>query len=642
MAETDALSSVTHLELFHLYGDQSNDISKLNQAGNRFRASLVTSEIASGNLKKDITKRKDELDNSTNELIEKLNAIESSAAIGAFYLKLVAELEESGVNTTDSLSCFKYLLDINNRYYIQTKQESLKLSRDADRAKAVMFGRASGQKYWALIDSRLSDPPHWFSGTKGHWRTFIFEHAALTNYLDPKYDPKGHRTAEEVQNSIGYTSENSYPDWLEDLDKGEIPNKDIVTLELTHDLIEKAATKNQIAAAKNQRSQLNAIFQTEWGKSAAHLEVSKRSLFTQINSLPELLCALHAQENFMARNCSIEEILRVGIEELNDPGIPPEKLREQLIRTFVSEKAGLAHPELVALWLEKKFKEARILLSCSDLLSLEVAEQLIAMLEKRVDPANLPIVLDTLRSKDQNRFRSLFYSINPLASLLSDSDQQFAQEIIQTGIDQPIPTFITDLSQLLSEAARSQTITPAGLLAKVSEDLNRYSSSWLRNHWQEAYQVLAAKLEPSEEETSFQFTAIEAEIAEIENIGHQISQGNLGDWTILYSKDGKFKLNRLMEITGSSLDERETNFEQVVRTHKIPCSVPPASIIRWFDSRVIAPPDIEWTQWGIYLDRTRYKKDRHGRTRFIYQINPEAKVIKFHNYFKKSKSYKKL
>ncbi len=641
------LSEITSLNLFPLYGPEFERIQTLNSKGKILKSSLATSEEAYEELRLSVDARINNLELTRRELEDYGLELKSSMAVNSVYLKLAEELLLNGLDPWDFFDFFKLCITINTKYYQAREKESLSHSSEWQLSRSTILTNYNSRLFYQKLDETIPSPPAWFKDNQTKWRAFVANHADAFKYLNPSIRTN-YTTLEEARMNLGYMTTEGYPDWTTDLTTC-LPDIEVVKNELKSDCLEKQQSETQMENIESQKEQLIDLARIGWAKSAAYLEIQRRNIFPSVNNFSELLLTLNALENFKVRECNIQDILTGNEAAYEKSELLPQQFRERTIRNFAKEGFGFTHPELISLWLEKKLREARFLVSNQEL-SKDLANYLSMVFnEPDLNPTSLPTELENLRNNQKGEFQVLFYSIRPLNQLLSEKSLSFFKDLLDPN-HQSTSEIIKDLSDLISGDLTSDKPPKwNSFLQRTSDSLIKHSISWLNNNWQVAYQELDNILTGKSTRATFkniqmppESEGVDLETAQITELNQEIKKGNLADWKILLSLDGKFKETDLIEVEGPNIDDRENKLDEIIRKNRIACSVPPASIIRWFDSRLTVPEEKEWLQWRIFLDDDEYKKVSHGRTRIIYKINKDSKEIRFHVYFKKAWEYRGL
>lgn len=643
----ESISTLTALDLFPLYPPEFEQTQTLNQQGNLLRTSKQTSQEAFNKLENTIFSRGDNLGRTIDELDEAADDLNSSVTISEFYLKLSGEMSPMGASPSETMDVFRFCTNIYSQICVARRAELVGKNNNYKNSTMLLPHKYTLQLH-NLIDKNITDPPVWFKGNFGEWRYFMGTHSAIALYLNPELErlDTNQITLQQSKKLMKVVFPGSEPDWLIDLEDNQIPSPEDIQAELEEDLQQLSNVEQQIETARTQQQQLLKLNDAELMRSITYLEKERRKLPQRPRSLAQLICVLHALEDFTVREADLEALE-------TDHGLIPEKYRQREINRFTEWNSGFSSWQMTALWLENQAREAR--LSVGEPLTPQLADNFKSVfVGSQINPANLPSNLEELRRTDKKLFQFIFYSLHPLSSIIDQANLPYLREIIEANVGQPLIKTVQEIAEGTAEATVDNYIaTISDPTSRVSDDLIKFSKRWLNNHWASLYEKLNDRLiNPTHlrsEESPPQIVGrddygLTEQVQEMSDLGQQIQRGNLGGWQLLYSTDGKFKEDELIPIVGDSITDLQTSLENAVRRNRIPFYGSPSSVIRSFDSKATEiKSGEEWTEWRIFIDGQPYKKFRQNRrNRIIYQMDYENRTIRFHTYLKKADNYKGL
>lgn len=115
--------------------------------------------------------------------------------------------------------------------------------------------------------------------------------------------------------------------------------------------------------------------------------------------------------------------------------------------------------------------------------------------------------------------------------------------------------------------------------------------------------------------------------------------GNLQGWRLYYSLNRSTAGSGLVELEGSTLDDRERVFDQFLLDNGISCSIKRASVIRALEWVAAAPGQVEFQRIRQEIGAEVFKKVKRGKVRIFYVLKPEIRHIVFFVHQKQAMGY---
>ena len=571
--------------------------------------------------------RVDRLSQTASELLEQLDNSNSSITCGAVYLKMRDELPNLSPN--DFMGFFNFCLKSNT---VLNKQSVGSVKTKGEQATFLrsiseMHARRLPAEYKKILDPMIDNPPEWFGKNKKGWELFVLLHANFTAYLASDEISKSFVTRHLPEKNIleelyGFTKQGEFPDWLSE-ESLMMPTKEEVETELAEDKEQKIKTINAMGKIKEQGKYSTTTSNDKTNRAIARLSDLVEEAFPNIANFADMILFL--------------EILR----KQRVFNVPFEKA----IKDYANSYDILKISEPIALYIEKKLLEGKIIQSSQDLIDTNFTDLFTRFLESVKDEkSSSPSQFRDLKETNKKAYDALHYKIKPFLEVLSQSEITFLQELLLEYSGTATEEFIWDMAGLISLRFRKETIQLSKPQIGAFHDLSRFTASFLRNHSSFAYGQLhkssennfqeQEKLKP---EGSLAVTATLRE--EIESTTEELIEGNLAGWRIFYAKNRDTQQEHLAEIGGESLEEREEALGSFLLSENVSSSIKPGSIIRAFEWLVTVPQEIEQIRIRKDIDGEVFKKLKRGKVRIFYVMDDIKKSIVFFVHQKQAQTY---
>ena len=377
---------------------------------------------------------------------QQIQDVKSSMSCGLVYLKLLEELTPMGVEDAQIWDFFKLSLKTDQEAQFEHVKNGRHIVQGLDSSS---IGRNHDvQTITETTMKNVGDPPCWFAGNKPSWVEFFFDHAFFQLYLDQdkSYQKiKGMEQYEDITIPFGYVSVNALPDWI--TEKDSPPTKREVEQELEDD----SAELNLIVEAfRVTVKQMWTTITTSIEKAVNLYQRTAKEeirIFPKVSNLAELLMVIETIQNDGTKTLVSDVVRMLNLEVNSDKNSGSNS--EQFIKEY-SEKIGLSQTELIALWLEKTFRQSKMVNGVAESISQSQQNALVEILNQpEILPTGLPDSLDYLRASEKQTFNGLFYELRPLLAQFSQTDRRYLLESLEIYREQAIENWIWDFSEIL-------------------------------------------------------------------------------------------------------------------------------------------------------------------------------------------------
>lgn len=611
------------------------------------------------------------LDKLRKELEEDYLLVKSSQVCGLMYLRMYDELYQGwNLEPREFMDFFKMCVRLNCRYWDSLYATEKRFGTEAAYAK----DHISGGK---LMKSIVTDEtrklygergiPPWFKYGEHNWKVFLSNHSLCQFYFKP--EPAEYKTVPHYllpprePFPEGFLEDNflirsdGLPDWLEDK-TFEIAPREIAQQEFYEDLRiadEKNKTYESTADQKDYLAD-NANLRTI--KSVARFKRILEEIFPgfphgEFQDFTEFVIFLRAIAHHEMLDGTPEEILKIPPKELVTRIKRYEKFQEENIRTFTSSQLDKS---CVALFLEKKFKEARLMNNATEI-TRQTSGTLVALLAL-LDSTQDDRPLRAIRDQNKRTFQILNYDLKPLIYQLPPEAIEHLREFAQVYDDEPIEEIIWEMAEIISRYVSIKHFNlakPQLPIEKALAEYVKFSHSWIKKNWlwaveqlenilfrkpQEALSKQVEKVKETEETP----TEMQREIVEIKEATQEIQEGALSGWNVLYTDNASSDPKHLHEINGRTTQDRQNAFKQLLREEtSIICPIDPESVIRALDWEAGEVPEyVEQIRPRIVVRGEEFKKIKRGAARILYKIDHKVKKLTFFVYKKEGWSYRKI
>lgn len=417
----------------------------------------------------------------------------------------------------------------------------------------------------------------------------------------------------------GATLQGEFPDWF--LEKnGVVSTTEEVQKELKEDKEQETIITAGFQKIADQVGNLKNSVMQKSEKAETHLSTFVREHFPGFQNFADLILALKA---FSFPNQS---------DRLND-----------MIKRFTENKNLVSSPEPLALYMEKKLREVRIVNSSQE----KIDNNFINLFTDAIDHikiqghASSPTKFQGLKENNKKAFNALNYEIKPFLELLSSDELSFLKDLLNESCDMPIESFIWDIASLVSSRFENNQIEDMSKhqLGAVHY-LRNFTASFLKNHAPWAYEQIQHALTDDKEARDTQQIPSDNLRKEIDDETTLLAQGNLKGWNVFYSQNKTTDPDSLTNIQGESLEEREDYLRQFFLQEGISTGIKPGSIIRALEWVVGVPEETEQLRMTQQIGEKTFKKLKRGNLRIFYIVDSDHKAIIFSTYQKKAWSYR--
>ena len=229
--------------------------------------------------------------------------------------------------------------------------------------------------------------------------------------------------------------------------------------------------------------------------------------------------------------------------------------------------------------------------------------------------------------------------------MLNPEDLQLINQFIVDQNSKEAGPAISFIGDLLSENIKKQQDSLPQNLVNALKDYREFLRKFLRNNWQTLFQQFHSLLFPSKdiveeerptsiEEYSYKRIAdqVDEEISAVDN-------GNLLDWTLLYSPEERVEEETAITVAGDTLDQKSRFLQDLIVHLGASNSVKPDSLIHALDWKTRSPKEVEQLVPIIIVRGEKWKKLKRQDMRIIYRMFPDEKKLMFFLYKKKGWGY---
>ncbi|MDP3988026.1 MAG: hypothetical protein Q8P80_02685 [Candidatus Levybacteria bacterium] len=655
VAEKVTQSPPTTLHLFRYQGGELRTVKGHYNTSSKFKGELYSAQHAMNGLRGEIALRIDRMKETLKEMDEEFMVAQSSKTCSAAYLKLLDELSQQGLTPQDIFGFFQLCLEINTAVAEDFDIKVDKFGYNATIRDTLLIKKRREDIFNTLSEQKLQTPAQWFHGNKKEWVDYVESHVFM-GYLNPDFDEKFKQISlKEMGILSGETRKRGHPDWLiEEEDRPPSPN--LVEQELAEDTKSAERIKQQREHIVKQSEYLVGVYAQRSLKGCARFEGLRRALISSTQSFTNFIITLDALRDVIAYKATPKEIEMMSPKQLSQVKIAAEKAHEQLIQNFAKERNKVINKETVALWIEEKLRKDGLISTADDIIDEKLAEKLGFIFPTVKENKDDLGELENLKTTDKKAYSALRYDLCPLLFVVTEDELSYFQELTEIYRNNKIEPFIWDLAEVITSAINRQQnekSNPKQTQITITH-LQDFASSWIRKHWQWAYQQIKQRVnksptlelnlprEANESLISLQNSEKETakEIEEIEVAIEEVKQGNLKDWRIYYTPDRKTDSSSLIEINGSSMQEREEIFNRFIKTNSISCSIKPESVIRALEWVVGVPREVEQIRMSKNVSGEVFKKIKRGAVRILYSMNKDSKTMIFFVVQKKAWHYR--
>ena len=411
-----------------------------------------------------------------------------------------------------------------------------------------------------------------------------------------------------------------------------MPTIEQVEKELTEDREQEAKILEGLQKIVNQIIYLDSYISEKGEKSMERLRAFVNEQFADFQNFAELILVLKVFDS--------ENMAETAMD---------------IMQSFTENKNLVVNDEPIALYIEKKLREGKIIDSVQEHITPSLIEVFTSVLEHIKAQKNGNTSKNeflALKTTNKKAFDALNYGIKPFLEILSLDEISFMQELLKDSNGIPMESFIWDMVSLIS--LRFENISSLDELSEKQRGaiyyLNKFTTSFLRNHLAWAYEQIRQALHDEDQDKKTtpgshqqvfeQRTLLPDDLQkEIDDTIEDIQQGNLMGWRIFYADNRSLDSSHVAEIGGKSLTEREQALQEFFVQEGISATIKPGSIIRALEWIVGVPEEVEQVRMTKAIEGKVFKKVKRGKARIFYILDRDQEIIVFFTHQKKDWAY---
>ena len=621
----------TTLHLFRYKGFERDQLQAKVSAGAKLEENFTRTNLSLGKLHAGTNARLDRLSQTSIELLEQLDNNSSSITCGAVYLKMHDELHY--LSPQDFMTFFRQCLAVNTSLceLERAKAENAKDQTTLFRIINLKNNRQLPADDKIILGKMPENPPCWFGDDKRAWKAFVYLHANFVMYLNhDMFQSFASDTGslkdmlDRVAELPGFTKKGELPDWFSE-DGERVPTKEEVEEELEEDKEQKIKNINALQKINEQGSYLTTASTDKTNKAMARLLGLAQETFSNSQNFTDMIIFLEIANK---------------VNKTNTFNLPFDKT----IKDYTESQGILVISEPIALYIEKKLLEGKIIQSTQDPIAANFTDLFTRLLEYLKDKQDSSLQnFQELRNTNKKAFGTLNYDIKPFLEILSVEELSFLQELPKAYRGTAIEQLIWDMAGLISSRIKQGEVQLTRSLRGALNYLSKFTATFLKTHSNFAYREIYKSLQDNffeQEELEPLGSLVATSLQEeIESTTEEITQGNLAGWHIFYTDSKSSDEKNLTEIGGKTLEERELALQELFVKEKVSFSIKPGSIVRAFEWLVTVPEEVEQVRIRKNIGEEVFRKIKRGNTRIFYQMSLEKKNLIFFVHQKKAWSY---
>lgn len=433
------------------------------------------------------------------------------------------------------------------------------------------------------------------------------------------------------------TSQEFVPEWLSNMrddDQSEIPTAETVESDVIEDEYAKKRLVDEFMYVDSKLQYLVQLAVGRGRKTIGRNTEKIRELLPDPFSLSELLLFLADTDGVVYYKLDPDKIPEMTPAAVNSTALRDEAKEEWVIRRF-AQNAEMSE-EMLRIYLKKKFDELKL---------FEVPNEermmLIATLLADIGGDKLA----DLRQKDKKAFQKINFDLRPMISAIPEEIlAELREQLVDNPFvnqDQLIRRFATVIANSLWGTLQSRDCV------KLKEEYLKFVVNWLKNNWRDAYAALFLQIhKPADFQTGSEIDTDEhnaqdgnsGQVSEIESEIIEAKIGRLAGWEILFdvNKNGD---RHMEELSGESLEDIETQLENILNKHRISCSIKLSSVVNTLEWITTIPKEVIQIMIRESINGLDYLKIKRGNVRLFFQIDSDKKQLRFFVYQKQSLEY---
>ncbi len=557
------------------------------------------------------------------------------------YLRIYDELSARNVPDSEINKFFFQCFDVNSKLSYIFRGPN----KNVQEIKMLADSNGPNSKVSRYARKVFGDPPSWFkssgritidpggrsfttSSPKQEWEQFAFQHTGFHQLLNGII---GAQLMDARSKLPGHTDLEATPDWFEKAEMNE-PVLDDVKLELEEDIQEQDIQVQYLDGIDKRRNNLSSHFSEKQRKTLLRIEQKRRELESGVSNPAELVTYLHATESAASVSGDLEEIRTIDYDSfMGQINRDPNQVREEYINGL-SEKLPFFQ-ELMALWIEKKFKEARI--SSSEIITQELADNLSLVDDSKRNE------LAELKGVDKKVFALITYELKPILQAASLSEREYLTELIKSSKGESVEFLIWEIAYV---AINSLQIDTSENAQKKLSEIQKFTKNWTKQNWQWAYSLLVNGREHTEEDNHVRvLNDTEEQImnTDIQEFVQDSEKSEFQDWRIFYSTNKRVQDTsaELLTIEGSTNGEILQSLDKVLLHEGDQVSIKTQSVVNAIEWVIKLPDDIYDKRPEKIVNGEAFKKIKRGAVRILLQRDRDSKSLVFYLHQKKAFTY---
>ncbi len=563
--------------------------------------------------------RLSKLDAIDSEQQDLINQYSSFRTVSAAYLQMYDDLSPRGIPDIEIFSLFQKSFYMACEFY-KLYDPSNNPSQEIAFRKHQAARAAGYPELRRLIVKIAGVPSPSFRKSKTEWEQLIDEYSNFSEMLNPNFNGI---STEKLE--FGFVSTEWIPDWFADSD-GVAPRRSQVEEEFKEDTEEQLAISIYQDKVNSNYNDLREYDNRLFIKSALNIEKRRRDLFPGQPSLVNSLIYLSATQNMYTYPGDIEVVKKMSADELDDIMVSPEESRKSAINIFTEQMP--IGSDLVALWLEKQFKDGGF--SATTVIDENLVDRLgLIGREKEGD-------LRALKDTDKKFFKLYYYQLAPLFDLMQSGQKEYMTELIEGSKGEKVELIIWEMADIF--ASRLQATNEPELNQTVG-DIRRFSKKWLTDNWQWAYGELELAAEAGPREIVHPEETVEEELdvtqeskdeeVEMQELSRQVKEGNLAGWSLFYTTNMRVKHGgKLLAIDGKDLDDKEKALGKVLTDEGSQVAIKNSSLIHALDW-ITTVPMKNLKRQMLEVNGEVFMVRKRDSVRILFQIDHESKELSF-------------